>query len=238
MFLNKDIQALLDSSSTAARVYKSGLGSQAKLAAAALQKKRNVVVIVPGRQELLSIKALLSLLSPTEKENFWEQEWTFLDPSPIEQLTRGRCTFWAPIFSLLQGESPRGVVLTLENLFFKFPSHKALNKEYLYLIQGETLSMEEIVETGLKWGYQRVGIVTRPGEFAVRGDILDIFAPGYKQPVRLEFFGDLIERVRLFDPMSQRSQAILSEFLLLPVAPCVLGEEYEQEAREKWNSRW
>ncbi len=54
-------------------------------------------------------------------------------------------------------------------------------------------------------GFSRIGTVVDPGDFAVRGGIIDIFPPGAENPVRLDFFGDTLESIREFDPQSQRS---------------------------------
>ena len=57
--------------------------------------------------------------------------------------------------------------------------------------------------------WQRVSLVTAPGEFSVRGDIVDLFAPGVAAPARLEYFGDELETVRVFDPDTQRATATI-----------------------------
>ncbi len=60
----------------------------------------------------------------------------------------------------------------------------------------------------------RTGTVVDPGDFAVRGGIIDIFPPGAEKPVRLDFFGDTLESVRRFDPQSQRSTGTLRSLVL------------------------
>ncbi len=65
-------------------------------------------------------------------------------------------------------------------------------------------------------GYSRVSMVYEPGEFSVRGGILDIFLPGGSAPVRMEFFGDTLESIREFDPDTQRSTGELDEVEIMP----------------------
>jgi transcription-repair coupling factor (superfamily II helicase) len=113
-----------------------------------------------------------------------------------------------------------------------------VDREYLYLVRGEEMSPEEIVGRAVSWGYERVSMVTRQGEMALRGDILDVCCPGYDHPLRLEFYGDLLESVRLFEPLTQKSVGELSEAVLLPSAPCVLGQEFQEEAVGKWKALW
>ena len=69
----------------------------------------------------------------------------------------------------------------------------------------------------VEWGYHRVPLVQDPGDLALRGGILDVFPAGYSRPLRLEFVGDDVERMREFDPESQRSLERVEEALLLPV---------------------
>ena len=64
-----------------------------------------------------------------------------------------------------------------------------------------------------------------PGEYAVRGGILDLFPPGMDMPVRLDFFGDTLESIRTFDPETQRSEGDLRALDLVPVAEFQLTTE-------------
>ena len=66
-------------------------------------------------------------------------------------------------------------------------------------------------------GYQRHDPVEMPGEYSIRGGILDVFPPGQDEPVRIEFFGDEIESIRRFDPASQRSTHKLTECVVQPL---------------------
>src|ERR671922_64284 len=68
-------------------------------------------------------------------------------------------------------------------------------------------------------GYERVETVGEVGQWAARGGIVDIFSPAQASPARVEFFGDEIESIRLFDPTSQRSTGALEQLVVLPVEP-------------------
>jgi transcription-repair coupling factor (superfamily II helicase) len=74
-------------------------------------------------------------------------------------------------------------------------------------------------------GYRRAGTVVEPGEYAVRGGIIDVFATGQAQPVRLDLFGRTLESVRAFDPETQRTTAQARRVTLLPVSEVVLSAE-------------
>ncbi len=81
-------------------------------------------------------------------------------------------------------------------------------QQYLKILStGDMLLMEEFPARLLAGGYQRVSLVENPGEFSLRGNILDIFPPTEQEPLRLEMAGDEIESIRRFDCSSQRSGA-------------------------------
>lgn len=74
-------------------------------------------------------------------------------------------------------------------------------------------------------GYIRTETVREPGEFAQRGGILDLFPPGYEQPLRLDLFGDEVESIRPFDPVTQRTDKKISDFSLRPVTEFFLDPD-------------
>jgi transcription-repair coupling factor (superfamily II helicase) len=84
------------------------------------------------------------------------------------------------------------------------------------LAVGDRLDRELLFEALEDAGYERVDTVAEIGQWGVRGGIVDIFSPASPRPARLEFFGDEIESVRLFDPTTQRSTAASDELLVLP----------------------
>ena len=76
---------------------------------------------------------------------------------------------------------------------------------------GATFERESLVTNLLRIGYLRVSVVEIPGEFSIRGGIVDIFSTAYPNPVRVEFLGDQVESMRLFDPATQTSIKKLNE---------------------------
>jgi len=85
------------------------------------------------------------------------------------------------------------------------------------LASGQTIGLDDLAGRLGEWGYHRVPLVQDPGDLAVRGGILDVYPVGHEQPVRIEFLDDEIERIRRFDPESQRSSDDLDQVLLLPM---------------------
>ena len=81
---------------------------------------------------------------------------------------------------------------------------------------GDTIEREGLIAHLLRLGYRRGSVVEIPGEFSVRGGIIDVYSIAYDDPLRLELLGDTIESIRQFDPATQKSTAKLSDALLLP----------------------
>ena len=95
----------------------------------------------------------------------------------------------------------------------------------LSISHGEEHDLEALTDRLVSMGYARVEAVDGVGQFARRGDILDVFASGCAFPVRLEFFGDEVERLSRFDPLTQRRFEACERFLLLPARELPLDEE-------------
>jgi transcription-repair coupling factor (superfamily II helicase) len=89
----------------------------------------------------------------------------------------------------------------------------------LRVAPSDRLDRELLLEALERCGYERVDTVVAVGQWSLRGGIVDVFSPSQASPARLEFFGDDIESIRLFDPSSQRSVAALDELLVLPLVP-------------------
>ena len=120
------------------------------------------------------------------------------------------------LYKLVEESAPI-LVATPAALMQKVIPKEALKQSYLYLVAGQELAREALLEHLVQWGYQNVPLVEERGDFSVRGGIVDLFSPGYARPLRLEFNGDVLESIRQFNPSSQRSEQPQEDALLLPV---------------------
>ncbi|ARJ65529.1 transcription-repair coupling factor [Magnetospirillum sp. ME-1] len=116
------------------------------------------------------------------------------------------------------------VLTTVPALAQRVPPREALAQATLDARKGSRLSMDKLTAFLSKNGYVRADTVMEPGEYAVRGGIIDLFPPGSAEPLRLDFFGDEIDSVRSFDPMSQRTTGNVEGFVCRPVAELGLDE--------------
>ena len=91
--------------------------------------------------------------------------------------------------------------------------------------RGETFEIDPLLQHLNTIGYASTDVVEMPGEYALRGGILDVYSPETDRPLRVEFFGDEVESIRKFDPGTQRSANPVDEALLLPLTETPVSEE-------------
>ena len=124
-----------------------------------------------------------------------------------------------------QGRAGPLVVLTTVNaLMQRVPPQGALAAASFHIRPGAVLDMESFMAFLTRGGYHRIGTVREPGEFAVRGGIIDVYAPGSSEPVRIDLFGDCVDSLRKFDPETQRTLGQLDHLNLDPVSEILLTE--------------
>ena len=129
------------------------------------------------------------------------------------------------------------VVCNLASLLRFLPDVNVFKSNCLKLKVGEDISIENIKKTLIRAGYTRVNKIDASLQFAVRGDIIDIFSVNYDDPIRIELFGDEIESIRTFDIASQTSKEQIKEIDILPANDFLLTDEERKEAGEKIHFR-
>ncbi|MDE3169646.1 MAG: transcription-repair coupling factor, partial [Acidobacteriota bacterium] len=99
------------------------------------------------------------------------------------------------------------------------------------IARDESIAHDELIGFLARAGYERQTTCEMPGQFAVRGGIIDVFSPETPQPVRIELLGDTIESIRAFDPNTQRSTNPMERALLLPLTEFLLHAEVLEHQR-------
>ena len=127
--------------------------------------------------------------------------------------------------------APRVVLTTVNALLQRLPPRGMLAAS-LDLKPGGALDQEKLVAFLEANGYGRAGTVMEPGEYAIRGGIIDLYAAGRAEPVRIDMFGDAIESLRAFDPTTQRSGAAVKRLILRPVSEAPLDRASVTRFRE------
>jgi len=135
-------------------------------------------------------------------------EETTINPSLLQLKSEG--------LQNLIGRDKSITIITPSGLVSKTISPEQFIDNQIFLKKGKEIEFEGLIEFLVNSGYTRTDIVNDVGEISVRGGILDIYSWNYEEPVRLEFFGDTIESIRLFNVMTQRSMNELNEINILP----------------------
>ena len=108
------------------------------------------------------------------------------------------------------------IVTYPEALSEKVVSKKTLTQNTLQIVRGTKLDMDTVIEVMQEYEFERVDFVVEPGQYAVRGGIIDVFSYANEYPFRIEFFDDEIDSLRTFDPVSQLSVKQFDQIAILP----------------------
>jgi transcription-repair coupling factor (superfamily II helicase) len=143
---------------------------------------------------------------------------------PHRDIVARRITCLAALLAPAAPGGGRLVITTVNALLQRLPPRAALAGRVLAGRPGDRLDPQDLAAFFQANGYERSETVGEPGEYALRGGIVDVFPPGEAQPLRLDFFGDELESLRRFDPLSQRTTGQAERFALRPVSEAVLDE--------------
>jgi transcription-repair coupling factor (superfamily II helicase) len=114
------------------------------------------------------------------------------------------------------GGNKKIIVTYPEALFEKVVLPETLAGNMIRLKSGESIHLEELMESLVRYGFERTDFVYEPGQFALRGGILDIYSFGNEKPYRVELFGNEVDSIRIFDPESQLSERRLLQVNIIP----------------------
>jgi transcription-repair coupling factor (superfamily II helicase) len=178
-----------------------------------------LLVIVPTLEEAGRWAALLELMGWSSSQLYPTSEGSPYEPfDPTSEITWGQLQV---LSELVEGEGKAGrgrtaIVATERALQPHLPPPEALRAQCLSLRKGDTVNLEELAETLSRLGYERVPTIEQEGSWSRRGDIVDLYPVSAELPVRLEFFGEELEKLREFDPSSQRSLDAIEVVRLTP----------------------
>lgn len=138
-------------------------------------------------------------------------------PYQIEVVDNANVLMRAETVQAIQNTNdPFIIVSHAEALFEKVSTRKELKKHTISIEKGQALSLSAFNEKLFTYNFRHTDFVTEPGEFSVRGGILDIFSFSHDQPYRIEFFGDEVDSIRTFDIESQLSIETVDSIQIIP----------------------
>ena len=120
------------------------------------------------------------------------------------------------LMRIAAGGNKKIIVTYPEALFEKVVLSKRLSENIITIKVNDTLNLESIMELFVMYGFERTDFVYEPGQFALRGGILDIYSYGNEKPYRIELFGNDVDSIRIFDPETQLSERKLLQVNIIP----------------------
>ena len=196
------------------------------LAAAAAEP---LLVIVPTLEEAGRWAALLELMGWSASPLYPTSEGSPYEPfDPTSEIIWGQLQVLAELVGAkAEGAPPwrSAIVATERALQPHLPPPAVLAACCLTLRRGESHDLDDLGETLTRLGYDRVPTIEQEGTWSRRGDIVDLFPVSAELPVRLEFFGDSLEKLREFDPATQRSLDAIEQVRLTPTSYAPLVAE-------------
>ncbi|WP_405267887.1 transcription-repair coupling factor [Cellulophaga sp. Ld12] len=138
-------------------------------------------------------------------------------PYQIEETDNANVLLRAEVLNRINSRKKPAVIVTYPDaLFEKVVTRRELDKNTLKIKIEDSLSLDFLNEVLFEYKFKRVDFVTEPGEFSVRGGIVDVFSFSNDEPYRLEFFGDEVESIRTFDVETQLSLEKLNKITIIP----------------------
>ena len=209
-------------------------GADLLLAARLAAQGRDVLLVLRDDAGLARRAAIAAFFAP-ETQTFELPAWDCLPydrVSPRRALVGRRL---AELGRLMEpGAKGRLILTTVSALLQKVPPRAFLDGAGRKLKSGTQIAPDELVRELERFGFSRIETVTEPGEYAVRGGIVDIYPASAGGPVRLDFFGDELDTLRSFDPATQRSTGDVDQVTLTPVSEAPLDSDAISRFRSKY----
>jgi transcription-repair coupling factor (superfamily II helicase) len=207
------------------------------LAEAAAAAPRLHVVIVDAARDLEQLTAELRFFAGDSLPLLTLPDWEVLpydlfSPHPDIISERLQTLYELP-------QTQRGcLIVAADTLLQRLPPRHYVEGRAFELARGERLALEPFRQRLIDAGYASVSQVTAPGEFAVRGSLLDVFPMGTGTPVRIDLFDEEIEAIRRFDPDTQRSLDATERLRVLPAREVPLDAQSVKDFRRRFRTRF
>ena len=152
-------------------------------------------------------------------------------PYQIEETDNANVLLRAEVLNRINSRKKPAVIVTYPDaLFEKVVTRRELEKNTLKIKLDDTLSLDFLNEVLFEYQFKRVDFVSEPGEFSVRGGIVDVFSFSHDEPYRIEFFGDEVDSIRTFDVETQLSTEKVKKISVIPN----MANKFMEEKRESF----
>ena len=200
------------------KIHWKGLSFSAKSICASQLAKQvpgNHLFVLSDKEEAAYFLNDLENLYPEEK-NILFFPASYRAPYQFEETDNANVVLRSEVLEKINNGKNTWIVTYPKALFEKIPTQKKLVENTMKVQKGFTYSLDFMNELLLEYNFERVDFVYEPGQFAIRGGILDVFSFSNDQPFRVEFFGDEVDSIRTFDPVDQLSINTHDFFNIVP----------------------
>ncbi len=181
-----------------------------------------MVLTADSRQAEQLVQDLAFFLADTDTKPAMFPPYTLSPYNSLAYHNETACRRIGMLYKMTESRQPSLVVTPVTAAMQQMIPKDTLIDYAELIMAGEELDRDRLIYKLIAGGYNRAMLVEEPGDFAVRGGIIDIFAPLYPEPLRLELFGDQLESLRFFAPASQRTIGSAEEAVLLPAREAVI----------------
>ena len=214
-------------------------GYDAALIARESARGQPVIHIARDDRRMAATRAALAFLAPaTVVLEFPAWDTTPYDRvSPAPEIQAARM---ATLAALAQGavRGPFVLLTTLNAVLQRLPARQVLSGASFSARVGDRINEGALRDFLVRMGFVQSPTVTEPGDYAIRGGIIDIFAPGEGGPVRLDLFGDVLDGARRFDPLTQRTTEKLDRVEIAPMSEVILDQEAITRFRQNYRAEY
>lgn len=200
------------------KIHWKGLSFSAKSICASQLAKQvpgNHLFVLSDKEEAAYFLNDLENLYPEEK-NILFFPASYRAPYQFEETDNANVVLRSEVLEKINRGKNTWIVTYPKALFEKIPTQKKLVENTMKVQKGKTYSLDFMNELLMEYGFERVDFVYEPGQYAIRGGILDVFSFSNDQPFRVEFFGDEVDSIRSFDPVDQLSIKTHDFFNIVP----------------------
>ena len=188
------------------------------------EKQKSIIFVARDDKRLDLMRKSLWFFSPNIPVLDFPS-WDCLPYDRVSPNTDVSSARMATLAALSSGfEAPIVLLTTLNAITQYIPNRTIVSNNSFVAIVGRTISVKELRAYFSKMGFVQTPTVTEPGDYAIRGGIIDVFPPGESGPVRMDLFGDELESARRFDPVTQRTVENLDRIEFAPVSEVILDD--------------
>ena len=214
-------------------------GYDAALIARESTRGQPVIHIARDDRRMAATRAALAFLAPAAvvlEFPAWDTTpYDRVSPAPEIQAAR-----MATLAALAQGavRGPFVLLTTLNAVLQRLPARQVLSGASFSARVGDRINEGALRDFLVRMGFVQSPTVTEPGDYAIRGGIIDIFAQGEGGPVRLDLFGDVLDGARRFDPLTQRTTEKLDRVEIAPMSEVILDQEAITRFRQNYRTEY